>query len=79
MTADVRDLETASEAVNRLVDDYRLRCLWFLRPDYYPDTTEARLKVLAYVQRHGDREAYRRAAELRRWLSHSSSAPSAGS
>jgi len=79
MMAEVRDLETASEAVNRLVDDYRLQCLWFLRPDYYPATTEARLKVLAYVQRHGDREAYRRAAELRRWLSQSSSTPSAGS
>jgi hypothetical protein len=79
MAAGVLDLEAASEAVNRLVDDYRLRCLWFLRPDYYPATAEERLQVLAYVQRHGDREAYRRAAELRRWFSHSSSARSAGS
>jgi hypothetical protein len=23
-----------AEAVNRLVDEYRLRCLWFLRSDY---------------------------------------------
>jgi hypothetical protein len=31
MMAEVRDLETASEAVNRLVDDYRLRCLLEVR------------------------------------------------
>jgi hypothetical protein len=31
MMAEVRDLETASEAVTRLVDDYRLRCLLEVR------------------------------------------------
>ena len=69
----------AVDAVNRLVDEYRVRCLWFLRPDYYPATAEERYRVLAYIQRHGDREAFRRANELRRWLSRSSSAPSAAS
>ena len=68
-----------AEAVNRLVDEYRLRCLWFLRSDYYPATDAERLKVLAYIQRHGDREAFRRAAEVRQWLSRTSSAPSAAS
>jgi len=66
------------ESVNRLVDEYRLRCLWFLRSDYYPKTDEDRLRVLGYIERHGDREAFRRAAELRQWLSRTSSAPSAG-
>jgi len=66
------------ESVNRLVDENRLRCLWFLRSDYYPKTDEDRLRVLGYIERHGDREAFRRAAELRQWLSRTSSAPSAG-
>ena len=66
-------------AIDRLVDEYRLRCLWFLRPDYYPSTDSERFKVLLYIERHGDRDAYRRAREMRRWLSQTSSAPSAAS
>jgi hypothetical protein len=65
------------EAVDQLVDEYRRRCLWFLREDYYPTTLEERLKVLEYIQRYGDREAYRRAGEVRRWCSPSSSETSA--
>lgn len=68
-----------SEAVNRLVDEYRLRCLWFLREDYYPATDAERLRVLQCIERHGDVAAYRRAAEIRSWLSRTSSAPSAAS
>lgn len=64
-------------AIDRLVDEYRLRCLWFLRPDYYPSTDAERIRVLLYIERHGDRDAYRRAREMRRWLSQTSSAPSA--
>jgi hypothetical protein len=67
------------EGVNRLLDEYRLRCAWFLRPDYYPTSLEARLRVLDYVERHGDREGFRRAAELRRWLLPTSNAPSVAS
>jgi hypothetical protein len=68
-----------SEAVNRLVDEYRERCLWFLRPDYYPQTNEERIRTLTYIERHGDRDAFRRAAEIRRWLSRTSSERSAAS
>jgi hypothetical protein len=67
------------EAVNQLVDEYRHRCLWFLRSDYYPATDGERIQVLDYIERHGDREAFRKAAEIRRWLSRNSSARSAGS
>jgi hypothetical protein len=56
------------EAVNRLVDEYRRRCLWFLRVDFYPENDADRIKVLDYIERHGDREAFRRAAKIRRWL-----------
>jgi hypothetical protein len=75
----VLDEREAADAVNRLVDEYRVRCLWFLREDFYPSTLAERLRVLGYIERHGDLEAFRRAAELRQWLSRNSSAPSAGS
>ena len=68
----------AIAAVHRLVDEYRARCLWFLRPDYYPSTPEECLRVLGHIERHGDREAFRRAATLRLWFSQNSSASSAG-
>jgi hypothetical protein len=71
------DALTREEAVDALVDEYRRRCLWFLREDYYPTTDPERLRVLALIERHGDREAFRRAAEVRRWFSPSSSARSA--
>lgn len=67
------------QAVDALVDEYRQRCLWFLREDYYPSSLQERLRVLDYIQRHGDREAFRRAAEVRKWLSPSSSEKSAAS
>ncbi len=69
----------AAEAVNRLVDEYRHRCLWFLRDDYYPATDEDRVRVLEYIGRHGDVRAFRRAAEVRQWLLRNSSETSAGS
>jgi hypothetical protein len=70
---------TLDEAFNTLVDDYRVRCLWFLRADYYPATNAGRLRVLDYVQRHGDRDAHLRAVTLRRWLSQISSTDSVAS
>lgn len=74
------DLSPAvAAALHALVDDYRARCLWFLRPDYYPASEAEALVVLAAVERHGDREAFQRSALIRQWLSPSSSAASAGS
>jgi hypothetical protein len=61
-------------AVNRLVDEFRSSCLWFLRRDYYPESPEAALRVLLDIERYGDRDAFRRAAEVRRWLLLNSSA-----
>ena len=68
-----------NEAVNGLVDQYRIRCLWFMRPDYYPATREERLKALSYIEQRGDREAFLRAGTLRQWFSRHSSGTSAGS
>ena len=66
-------------ALRHLVDEYRARCLWFLREDYYPETPSERERVLALIAQHGDQKAFRRVAELRTWLSQRSSGTSAGS
>ena len=58
--------------VARLVKDYRVQCLWFLRPDYMPTSTEEILKTLSLIERYGDRAGYQRAEEIKAWLSHDS-------
>jgi hypothetical protein len=65
-------------AVNALVDEYRTRCLWFLRPDWYPTTLDERLRALGYIEQHGDVTAFRRARGLRQWLSPTSRETSVG-
>ncbi len=73
------ELGESLKAVDEFIDENRTRCLWFLRSDYYPTTTEERLRLLGYIERHGDLQAYRRASSIRQWLSRSSNAKSAGS
>jgi hypothetical protein len=65
------------QSVNALVDEYRTRCLWFLRADYYPQTPGDACRILEYIERHGDVAAFRKAATLKKWLLQNSSAPSA--
>lgn len=72
------DLESMMAAANALVDEYRSRCLWFLREDYFPQTPEEACRVLDSIARHGDTEAFRKAAGVRQWLLQNSSEPSAG-
>ena len=71
------DMTRVMRSVNALVDEYRARCLWFLREDYYPRTPAEACRVLESIERHGDVAAFRKAAELRQWLSQNSSEPSA--
>ncbi len=74
-----REPQDVAQEVDRLVDEYRSRCLWFLRSDYYPASDRDRLRLLGYIERYGDRAAFQRAAAIRRWLSHNSNASSAAS
>jgi hypothetical protein len=60
--------EFTEEGIDQLVDEYRDQCLWFLRGDFYPRTLGERLRVLGYIERHGDRSAFQKAAQARRWL-----------
>ena len=62
----------------RFIDLYRSRCLWFLREGYYPATLVEREEVLRQIEQHGDRDAFRRVAQFRTWLSQHSSETSAG-
>ena len=63
--------------LRRLVDEYRGRCLWFLRDDYYPETPSERERILGLIAQHGDQQAFHRVAQLRTWLSQRSSGTSA--
>jgi hypothetical protein len=56
------------EELALLIEEYRDRCLWFLRPDFMPTTTEQILRTLDQIERYGDRAAYDRAEEIKRWL-----------
>lgn len=71
------DAATILKEVNSLVDEYRAKCLWFLPADFHASSTAQALRVLNQIERHGDRRAFQRAAELKRWLSQHSSEPSA--
>lgn len=68
--ASPRDLE---HAVDALVDECRVECLWYLRPDYYPRTDLERLQVLDAIQERSGRDVFRRAGTLKTWLSRHSS------
>ena len=70
-------LTKVMQSVRALVDEYRGRCLWFLREDYYPQTPAEACRVLESIGRYGDVEAFRKAAVLRQWLLQNSSARSA--
>ena len=71
--------EFTEEGIDRLVDEYRDQCLWFLRGDFYPRTLEERQRVLGYIERYGDRTGYQKAAQARRLLLHHSRKAFAGS
>jgi hypothetical protein len=55
-------------ALAQLMEQYRDRCLWFLRPDYVPEDAEGARRVLDLIERYGDRSAFQRAEEIKAWL-----------
>jgi hypothetical protein len=54
--------------IENLVEEYRDRCLWFLRQDFVPQSTEEILHVLNLIERYGDRAGFEQAQRLRQWL-----------
>ncbi len=71
------DADAIFNAVRALTDEYRQRCLWFLRADYYPATPAEALRVLGYIERRGDLAAFQKVAPLKQWLLQNSNARSA--
>ncbi len=66
-----------ARAVDALVDECRVSCLWYVAADYYPASDEERWNVLDLIQQHADLATFKRAGELKRWLSRPSSSASA--
>jgi hypothetical protein len=66
-------------AVDRLVDECRSQCLWYVRPDYYPSTDGERLEILEAIQERSTLADFQRAGALKAWLSRRSSDESASS
>lgn len=64
------------EQVIQLTEDYRDGCLWFLDARYVPSTEQEALRLLALIERHGDRAAFERTTRLRACLSPASNAKS---
>lgn len=81
--SDARDTPPATaevaRAVDALVDECRVSCLWYVAADYYPVSDEERWNVLDLIQQHADLATFKRAGELKRWLSRPSSSASAAS
>lgn len=65
---DQDSLEHLLDRIDRLAEGHRTDCLWFLRRDYLPTTTGERLRVLKYLEQHGDRATFIEARTLRDWL-----------
>jgi len=65
--------------VDQLVKECRAGHLWFRREDYFPRTDPERLAVLDDIQKRANLETFRRAGQLKSWLSRLSSSGSAGS
>ena len=60
--------ERVEAEIDLLAQEYRTMCLWFTPRDYVAATDEQRLATLGDIERYGDREAFKRARELREWL-----------
>ena len=65
--------------IDDLAEAHRTECLWFLRRDYLPRTLEERLRVLKYLEQHGDGATFIAARTLRDCLLQRSSETSAAS
>jgi len=61
-----------------LINENRVRCLWFLREDFLPEDRDGLVRAMKYIEQRGDRETYIKARRIREWLSRNSSETSAG-
>jgi len=72
------DLQVFVEQVSGLARTYRAQCLWFAPEDFLPRTTEEARRVLACIEKYGDRAGFEEVQRLKQWLSRHSNEMSAG-
>jgi len=58
-------LEEVRAAIDRLVTDQHVSCLWFVRRGFTPANDAQRLALLRSIEARADRDAYIRTRELR--------------
>jgi len=75
---ELRDAQTIYDEIDKLIEQNRVNCLWFVRTDYFPKTTEERLSILRDIERHGNRATFVAARNLRDCLLQISNETSAG-
>jgi len=68
MDAPATSKQETDEAIDRLVGEYRATCLWYTPKGYRPSSDLERLRALESIERHADREGFKRARDLREWL-----------
>jgi hypothetical protein len=54
----------SASAVKDLVEQQRMRCLWYMPDKYYPTGIAETLSILKKIQRYGDLAAYKKAGKL---------------
>lgn len=70
--------EQIVEKLTPLVTRYRERCLWFLRQEFIPSSSDQAIRVLDCIEKHGDRQGFIEARRLKSWLLQTSSPKSSG-
>lgn len=73
------DRAEVERQIDALVEERRVECLWYLRPDYRPGTDAERVSVLEAIQARSGNEVFKRAGILKAWLSRLSSDASVSS
>jgi hypothetical protein len=58
------DMASAADEVRTLWKNNRLRCGWFMRDDFIPETRDELLRCLELLMMRGDRETYIAARKL---------------
>lgn len=58
-----------TEEYRSLAEECRTTCLWSMGDALHPQTEAQMELVLSAIEKHGDLAAFRRAGEIRKWLS----------
>lgn len=60
--------DMVQDIISEINNSCRAQCLWHFAKDYYPETDEERIRILHYIESHGNLELFRQAKNYERWL-----------